>query len=154
MPAETVDCSPAALIEAASCYKCIPNGLQIPVILYLLDSLGADGRLGPAELMNRAACYKCIPPGMQAEVQTYLLCGTLSDVIMNSKLLDTGIAQLAGGTATVNSASADAGNVILLTMYGSGNPASYSNIIAGVSFDINSSSSQDNNLVSWAILKP
>jgi hypothetical protein len=68
-----IDCDPNALLEASKCMKCIPNGMQPEVIIYLLNQILGTG-LTPQQLMDAAKCYRCIPNGMQPEVQTYLLC--------------------------------------------------------------------------------
>ena len=84
----------------------------------------------------------------------FLLCLTTNQ---NMNLLSSGVAQLAGGTATVLDANASSTNVILLSYFsldGNNASVSYGTIVPGVSFKITSSYSQDTNLVSWAILKP
>lgn len=68
-----VNCDPAALVEAAKCYKCIPTGTQSEVMIMLLNVISGLN-LTPQQLMERASCYKCIPTGMQPEVHTMLLC--------------------------------------------------------------------------------
>jgi hypothetical protein len=76
---------------------------------------------------------------------------------MNTQVLDSGLATLAGGTVTVSSASADASRPILLSYFSlNGNAATidYANVVNGVSFTINSSFGGDTNMVAWAILKP
>ena len=154
MPA--VSCDPNDLLLASKCLKCIPAGAQNEVIIYLLSMIaGVDPN--PNELMSLARCMRCIPTGMQLEVQTYLLCQIQNEALMNSNLLASGIAQLVGGTATVNNANALATNAILLTYYslnGSSATVTYGTITPGVSFVISSSNGADTNLVSWAILKP
>lgn len=68
-----ISCSPADLIQATACLKCIPRGMQREVMIYLLAQLaGVPADAG--SLINAAACLKCIPTGMQDEVITYLLC--------------------------------------------------------------------------------
>lgn len=69
----TVDCDPQALIEAAKCYKCIPNGLELPVIIKLLQDIGGDTRT-PQELITASRCYDCIPVGLRELVVILLLC--------------------------------------------------------------------------------
>ena len=72
-----VNCDPNALLEAAKCYKCIPEGMLNPVLIYLLSqSLVIEGGTAPTiqQLLDGAKCFKCIPNGMQEEVIIYLLC--------------------------------------------------------------------------------
>ena len=76
MPVETVDCTdPQALIEAGRCLACIPNGLQGPVMIWLLQQI-ARNTMTPNELMAevQSKCLGCIPAGSQQEVITWLLC--------------------------------------------------------------------------------
>lgn len=68
----TVPTDPAALIAAGACYKCIPKGLEMPVLIYLLNTV-AGSNLTVEQLIEAAKCYKCIPTGMQQEVVIYLL---------------------------------------------------------------------------------
>lgn len=68
-----ISCEPADLVREAKCFKCIPEGMQNEVIIYLLNQILGTG-LTVDQLMDEAKCFKCIPQGMQAEVQTYLLC--------------------------------------------------------------------------------
>ena len=72
-----VNCDPNALLEAAKCFKCIPVGMQNPILIYLLsESLVVEGGTVPTiqQLLDGAKCYKCIPKETQEEVITYLLC--------------------------------------------------------------------------------
>ena len=77
---ETISCEPNDLIQAAACFRCIPNGEQEEVIIYLLNEILGTG-LTPQQLMdatnppnNHCACMRTIPKGMRDEVITYLLC--------------------------------------------------------------------------------
>lgn len=77
-------------------------------------------------------------------------------MVRNPHILDSGLATLAGGTATVLSASAAATRAILLSYYsldGNGATVRYGTIVDGVSFVITSSNGADTNQVSWAILE-
>lgn len=76
MPA-TISCDPNDLMAEAKCFKCIPNGMQPEVMIYLLNEILGTG-LTPQQLMDNAKCFKCIPKGSQAEVQTYLLCAIVN----------------------------------------------------------------------------
>lgn len=70
-------------------------------------------------------------------------------------ILDSGVATLVAGTATVLSASALAANPIVLGYYsvdGSLATVAYGTIVDGVSFVITSSNEEDTNKVSWVIL--
>lgn len=80
----------------------------------------------------------------------------LAQTAYNPHFLDAGIVTLAGGTATVLSASAAATRAILLSYYsidGNGATVRYGTIVDGVSFVITSSNGADTNQVSWAILE-
>lgn len=72
-----VNCDPNALMQAAACYKCIPQGMQPEVMIYLLANIlnAQNGAaVDAATLITQSKCYKCIPTGTQDEVITYLLC--------------------------------------------------------------------------------
>ena len=113
--ATPVSCEPNDLLAQSLCYKCIPTGMQPEVITFLLAQIA--GYTGDTNaLMSDARCFKCIPVGTQAEVQTYLLCQIMATFNMNAKLIDSGIAQLAGGTTTVITSAASATNTILKTL--------------------------------------
>lgn len=71
-----VNCDTDALLDAAKCFKCIPDGEQAVIQTYLL-AVAAGGSLDPDVLMAQAKCFKCIPPGMLAEIQVFLLCQIL-----------------------------------------------------------------------------
>lgn len=151
-----ISCDPNDLVQAAACFRCLPPGAQMDVMTYLLAQI-AGGSTDPNTLMQQAACMKCIPKGMQLEVQTSLLCQIAYQVFVNANVQASGVAQLVGGTATVNTPAANAANPILLTYYSlDGNVAtlSYGTIVSGTSFVITSSNGADTNLVSWAILTP
>lgn len=62
------------LIKASTCINsCIPVGMQLPVLIYLLQQM-AGNAMSTDELMQEAACYRtCIPPGMLKPVVIYLL---------------------------------------------------------------------------------
>lgn len=68
-----ISCDPTDLEQASACYKCIPEGMQSEVIIYLLNQILGMG-LTPQELIANSSCFKCIPSGMQTEVELYLLC--------------------------------------------------------------------------------
>jgi hypothetical protein len=62
-----------ALLEAAKCAPCIPKGMEMAVVITLLQEI-AGNTMTPNELMNAATCIHCtIPKGMQLEVAIYLL---------------------------------------------------------------------------------
>jgi len=78
-----VSCDPNALLEAAKCYKCIPVGMQNPILIYLLsESLVVEGGTAPTiqQLLDGAKCYKCIPKETQEEVIIYLLCNLTGEI--------------------------------------------------------------------------
>lgn len=149
-----ISCDATSLLAASECLdQNIPAGRMPAVIAYLLAVI-AGGPTDPQSLLSASACIdKVIPRGMMQAVITYLLC----QINMNSNLLASGLATLVGGTVTVNTTAADPANAILLTYFSlDGNQAtvSYSNVVAGTSFQIKSSNGQDTNMVAWAILKP
>lgn len=72
-----VSCDPNDLLQAAKCFKCIPEGTQAEVQTYLLAVI-AGGSLDPNTLMAQAACFKCIPKGMLPEVMAMLLCNIVN----------------------------------------------------------------------------
>lgn len=67
-----VNCDPNALLDAAKCFRCVPDGMQAAVQTFLLAVI-AGGSTDPEVLMKQAACFRCAD-GMQAEIQTMLLC--------------------------------------------------------------------------------
>jgi hypothetical protein len=67
-----VNCDPNALLDAAKCFRCIPDGMQAPVQTFLLAVI-AGGSTDPEVLMQQAACFRCAD-GMHQEIQTMLLC--------------------------------------------------------------------------------
>lgn len=68
-----VNCDPAALVNAAACFSCIPESMQKPVELYLL-AVAAGGSMDPATLVANAKCFTCIDHSMREAVAEYLLC--------------------------------------------------------------------------------
>lgn len=68
-----INCDPDALMQASSCFSCIPTGAQAEVMLYLLAQI-AGGSTDPNTLMQEAACMRCVPKGMLEEVMVFLLC--------------------------------------------------------------------------------
>lgn len=67
------NCDPNALVQAAACMRCIPDGMQAEVQTLLLAII-AGGSLDPTTLANQAKCFKCLPPETLLEVQVFLLC--------------------------------------------------------------------------------
>lgn len=154
-----INCDATSLLAASECYDqlIIRAGRGPAVMVYLLN-VATGLNLTPNQLIALAECIdKTIPAGMMQAVITALLCQTANGQIMNSNLLASGIAQLAGGTTTVSNPNALATNVILLTYFSATTNSTiigYNNVVDGVSFDINSSDGGDTGMVSWAILKP
>lgn len=73
-----VACDPQSLIDAATCFGCIPIGMQMAVQTMLIAQIAGDTRT-PQELADAARCFfNCINPGEQLAVQNYLLCQYLS----------------------------------------------------------------------------
>lgn len=67
-----VDIAPDVLIEDSKCEKCIPYGMQLEVIIFLLQQLSGN-TMTPKELMEASKCNRCIPRGTQPEIIIYLL---------------------------------------------------------------------------------
>lgn len=76
---DTISCDPNELMQAAACFnKCIPQGAQGGVDIYLLQQL-AGNTMTPDQLLEQAKCLnKCIPPGEAPGVIIYLLCQILN----------------------------------------------------------------------------
>jgi len=66
----TLSCDPASLVAAATCFRCVPREMQVPVELYSL-AVAAGGSTDPATL---AKCFKCLTPDEREIVRIYLLC--------------------------------------------------------------------------------
>lgn len=62
------------LLDASKCINsCIPVGMQMPVLIYLMQQMSGNG-MTTDQLMQAAACNaKCIPVGMQRPIIIYLL---------------------------------------------------------------------------------
>lgn len=71
--ADTIVCTPEALLADSGCFSCIPKGNQQQVLIYLLAVM-AGGSLDPATLVAESKCMACIPREMREQVITYLLC--------------------------------------------------------------------------------
>lgn len=71
--ATEISCDPADLMAASKCMKCIPQGMQLEVVIYILNEILGTG-LTPDQLIENAKCFKCIPKGSQMEVIAYLTC--------------------------------------------------------------------------------
>lgn len=73
----------------------------------------------------------------------------------NSTVLDSGVATLSSGAATVNTPYVKAANPVILTYYSLNNNAAtirYGSVVDGVSFVITSTNNSDSNKVSWAVI--
>ncbi len=89
----------------------------------------------------------------------HIVFGQMSDIAVGGTpvggVLDSGVATLAAGTATVLSSMSSATKAILLTYYSLDTTFAtigYSTVSAGVSFVITSSNATDTNKVAWAIV--
>lgn len=67
-----VNCDPNTLVQAASCFDCIPANMQPAVQTYLLLQISGLS-LTPAQLLTAAKCMVCLD-GSQEAAQNYLLC--------------------------------------------------------------------------------
>lgn len=65
--------TPNELAALAACYNCIPEGMQKPVLIYILTVLAGQEGVSANDLMTAAKCYLCIPEGMQDPIISYLL---------------------------------------------------------------------------------
>jgi hypothetical protein len=153
-----ISCSAIALAAGGAAYEGLSEHDNTKAQTYLLASIA--GVATDAETiiaLAEVAGWAKLPERNLQEAIAYLLCQVATGLYMNSHLAASGVSTLSGGAVTVNSISASATNIILLTYYSlDGNQAtvSYSNIVEGISFDINSSNSSDTNEVSWVIFKP
>lgn len=68
-----VSCEPSDLTAAAKCLDCIPNSMQMPVMIYLLATIAGE-TTDAAALVLKAKCLECIPHDMQMPVMNFLLC--------------------------------------------------------------------------------
>lgn len=69
-------CDPNALVEAARCFECIPQGQQAAVQTYLLLQISGLN-LTVDELLDAARCFRCAD-GMLEEIQAFLLCAIVN----------------------------------------------------------------------------
>lgn len=73
-------CEPDDLMAEARCLNsCIPPGMELSVVIYLLTEilLSQDpmADIGTNNLLRQSRCFNsCIPPGSQLAVANYLLC--------------------------------------------------------------------------------
>lgn len=68
----TVPSDPNELMQAATCAQCIPKGMELPVIIWLVQQY-VENTMTTDQLLQAASCYKCIPADMQLVVLIYLL---------------------------------------------------------------------------------
>jgi predicted amino acid dehydrogenase len=69
------DCTPATLINAATCIdKCIPDGMKDAILIYVLAT-NAGVSTDPQSLIDGARQIDCcVPKGMRQAVIASLLC--------------------------------------------------------------------------------
>lgn len=74
-------CEPSDLIEASKCIdKCIPDGMKLAVIVYLLNEL-QDTPLTVDQLIDLSNPIKCcVPQGMMDAVMVGLMCRYLQEL--------------------------------------------------------------------------
>lgn len=70
-----INCDPAELATAATCFSCLSPEQREAVKTYLLAVI-AGGSLDPAVLSEAARCFVCVPN--QKAMQNYLLCQILN----------------------------------------------------------------------------
>jgi hypothetical protein len=70
---------PDILLAQSSCYQCVPDGMQLEVIISLLNAI-TGLNLTPAQLIDAARCYDCVPVGMYPEAQTMMLQSILTGI--------------------------------------------------------------------------
>jgi hypothetical protein len=124
------------------------------IIVALFELLGTQtpANFDPNSVKSFVTDTDELLPGSMKEAALVYIMAQLS---VATRVVESGVAQLVNGSATVNSVNASASNAILLAYYsmdGAQATISYGNLNAGVSFGITSSKSNDTNLVSWAIL--
>lgn len=144
------------IIEDSACFECLSDKQLDQAMALVPVKFFMDDATVPTVAQD-ISCLTCASPKQLKAALAYLLCVTSNQQTINMNLLDSGVATLAGGTATVLSTSASTTNAILLTYYSlNGNQAtvSYGGVVNGVLFVITSSNNTDTNQVSWAILQP
>lgn len=143
----------AELLEDSACFSCMSNKQMLQAIAQVLATVNFESGDGTA-LQETAGCLLCANPKQILGAITFLLCETN---FMVSRILDSGIVQLsAGGVSVLTDKIASTTPVLLSYLYVSGTKGtvSYSSIIDGIAFNIESTNPADTNYVSWAVLKP
>lgn len=141
------------LLADSSCLNCLTDKQLLESLAGILAEIYVEDKT-VEQIRDAITCLFCTSPKQLKSAIAYLLCQTQ---FMNSRILDSGLAHLSGGTATVTNVNASASNPILLSYYSlNGNQATitYGSIVAGTSFVITSSNGSDTNWVAWSILKP
>lgn len=144
------------LMRDSACYACMSDKEMLQATAAMQASLFLEGKT-VEEVRDTVKCLICATPKQLKAAMTLLLCQSALSQFMNSNVLDSGIATLAGGVALVLSTSALSTNPILLTYYyisGAVGTLYYDTVVDGVSFSIHSSNLADTNKVSWVIIKP
>lgn len=59
-----------ALVDSAKCMACIPPGMQMQVMIYLLSQIA--GITDVQTIMENAKCFSCLPQGMEGAAMIYL----------------------------------------------------------------------------------
>ena len=148
--------SAAALANIRAIDERYPGSMKLAAIVAFLSQINS----APQTAFDPNPLYPVVkaiddelPGSMKLAAVIYLL----AQMSNGPLVIESGIATLSGGTATVLTSNASPANTVLLSYYsknGASASLSYGTVVTGVSFVINSSDSQDANSVSWAILNP
>jgi hypothetical protein len=68
-----VSCDPYSLMESAKCMDCIPPSMQLPVMIWLLATMGGLST-DPYVLMANAKDFQSLSPATQQDIMIYLTC--------------------------------------------------------------------------------
>jgi hypothetical protein len=68
-----ISTDPNVLAALATCYRCIPEGDKMDVLIAIFAEIAGLSGLTASELMELAKCYCGIPEGSEGGVALYLL---------------------------------------------------------------------------------
>lgn len=138
------------LIQDSSCVACFSKKEMLQTIISALANEFVTGETIP-EIRDSMKCLQCATPQQIQAAITYLIIQVFT---MSPRVLDSGIATLSSGSASVTSAFSHATNPVVLGYYSpNGATIRYDNITEGVGFMLFSSNPVDANKVSWAIVR-
>lgn len=139
------------LMSDSACLNCLTDKQLLEGVVGALAELTLENP-DIKQIQSELACLNCATPTQLKSAVAFLLCRMQ---FMTSRILDSGIATLSGGSATVLSDHASSGNPILLSYQNVTGPIGTlisSTIVNGVSFVIESSNVGDANTVAWIIV--